>query len=49
MPFNPALEIPIKKTAVAAMVQAAIEISDREKSNMGKYWSYTKVAQKSYL
>ena len=34
MPLSPALETPIKKAAVAAMVQAATEMSEKAERNM---------------
>jgi len=43
MPFRPALEAPIKKTAVAAMAHAIIEISEGRERNIQNIWWSTKV------
>ena len=49
IPLSPALETPIKKTAVAAMVHAATEISEKAERNMKTFYRFTKVTQKTYL
>ena len=49
MPFKPALDTPIRNTAVAAMTHEAIEIWESGERSIQWYWLIAKVTQKDIL